>query len=495
MKADSYLELALTLFAWDVSNKLATLLVGAGLIFIPIAWLYWKNWSEPARSQEAKAAAPVSLRRMEQDIGIALLVMLLAFLPAISVSSSDITYTQPTSGKEVNSNAVTVNAGQSALSVRVPVLWWIVIQFSSGFTSVFTAAINSFDSPKHFRALAMALDYTQISDPALKQELMQFDKHCYEPALHAREQNRLTRGQVATRDWRGADEWFAGPDYYNRLLPQPPLIPSGWENQYSHPDNPGPPCADWWNAPGNGLRDKLYDEIHLVVTAEPAAVSRDVLAWGGLDSASLVPANPSDQYKNDIVRSYLDRKTPPAHRAPGDDSSNKGVFSVLAAIGSFRAYPAIKTTMAALIVALPMIQAMILSCIYIALPLAVPFAVLKPGVIVFFAGAIFAVKFLTGIWALAHFIDERLISMMYGGQGVFAGSGTAADVLLWIVAILAYAGMPVIWLWLMSSFTSQAMRGANDMFTHATPTIAMMSQGMETAAKEVSGAAGKLLRK
>ena len=71
METGSYLELALTLYGWQVSNRIAELLVASGLIYIPLLWLVMRNWSQPIRSQEAKAAAPVSMRRMEQDMLIA----------------------------------------------------------------------------------------------------------------------------------------------------------------------------------------------------------------------------------------------------------------------------------------------------------------------------------------------------------------------------------------------------------------------------------------
>ncbi len=484
------MELALTVFAFDVANKLATLLVGTGLIFIPIAWLYWKNWSEPARSQEAKAAAPVSLRRMEQDIGLALLAMLLAFLPAINISSSNITYTPPLTGTEVNSNSIGGgNAQPPSAEIGVPVLWWIVIQFSSGFTNVFKSAIHSFESPQHTRALVMALDYAQIYNPALRDELIEFDNTCYRRALAKLEKDSNAPDNHRRR-WRGDDFWLQNQGYYNQLVPAQPLIPSGWENQYSHPDNPGPSCAIWWSAPGRGLRDKLYDEIQSTIRDEQPAETDDFLGWGAT-ARGIFPSNPSDRYKNNVVHSYMERKPPPGQISGEQSTVNTNIFSNLAAIGSIVIYPVVKTTMTALIVALPMIQALILACIYIALPLAVPFAVVRPGVLVFFAAAIFSVKFLTGIWALAQFIDEKLISMMYGGQGIFAGAGSSTDIILWLVAIVSYAGLPVVWFWLMSNFTGAGIAGANSLFSNTAAHLTMIGTQGTGAVQQL----GRMLKK
>ena len=198
------MELALTLFAFDVANKLAVLLVGSGVIFIPIAWLFWKNWYDPARSQEAKAAAPVSLRRMEQDIFLATLAMLLAFLPAIHVQASEMTYTSTLTGNKVSAIEASTDNSTPAQGIRVPVLWWAVIQFAAGFTEIFKVTIHSIELPQHMRAMSLALDHAKISDQALKTELAQFDQHCYNLALAALEQDpdgtvHLTSGPP----WRG----------------------------------------------------------------------------------------------------------------------------------------------------------------------------------------------------------------------------------------------------------------------------------------------------
>ena len=482
------MELALTLFAFDVANKLATLLVGTGLIFIPLAWLFWKNWSQPARSQEARAAAPVSLRRMEQDIGLALLAMLLAFLPIITISSANITYNPPLSETSVSADSFGVSTTQpSPSTIKLPVLWWVVIQFSSAFTDVFTTAIHSFETPQQIRALAMALDYVQISNAALKDELAHFDLYCYRPALAAVEEDPNVPPPPIGRYWRGDNIWFQNPNYYQNLMARPPYIPPIWAGQYTHPDNPGPSCATWWSESGNGLRDKLYDEIRSEVRSDPHAGTDDFLGW--IESAkNLFPNSPPDLIKNDIVRAHFARKPSAGQSLDNPDSSGSGIFSMLSTIGSAMVYPVIKTTMAALIVVLPILQAMMLACIYIALPLAVPFVVLRPGLIVFFAAAIFSVKFLSGIWALAKFIDERLIAMMYGGRGIFAGSSGGSDILLMIVAVLAYVGLPAVWLWLLSSFTSPAISGVNSLFTHSATHMAMVGQaGMSVAGKAASG--------
>ena len=104
-----------------------------------------------------------------------------------------------------------------------------------------------------------------------------------------------------------------------------------------------------------------------------------------------------------------------------------------------------------------MVQAIVLACVYIALPIAVPFATLRPGLLVFFISALFSLKFLTALWALSKFIDERMIDYMYGDTSILVQWGFN-DMVLTIITSLSYVGLPIVWLWLMSSFTGQGSR-------------------------------------
>ncbi len=66
---------------WHIANGIAELLVTSGLVLLPLLMLFWRNWSEPMRSQSMRAAA-VSLRRMEIDALTAMVVIVFTFLPA-----------------------------------------------------------------------------------------------------------------------------------------------------------------------------------------------------------------------------------------------------------------------------------------------------------------------------------------------------------------------------------------------------------------------------
>ena len=105
-----------------------------------------------------------------------------------------------------------------------------------------------------------------------------------------------------------------------------------------------------------------------------------------------------------------------------------------------------------------MVQAIVLACLYIALPIAVPFATASTRLLVFFISALFSLKFLTALWALSKFIDERMIDYMYGDTGILVQWGFN-DLVLTIITSLSYVGLPIVWLWLMVVFHGQGCRG------------------------------------
>ena len=113
---------------------------------------------------------------------------------------------------------------------------------------------------------------------------------------------------------------------------------------------------------------------------------------------------------------------------------------------------------------LRMLQA--LMCIYIAIPIAVPFAVLKPSLLLFFTSAIFTLKFMTGLWALAALLDDKLIKYMYGEDEIHTGMGSTEDMVLMIVTETAYIALPVVWIWLVSGFTGSSISGVNSLFAY-----------------------------
>ena len=240
MQTGSYLELALTIYAWQVSNRLAEMIVASGLIYLPLLFIVWQNWSQTARSQEAKSAAPVSLRRMEQDVIVLFFTIIFAFLPAVSVTSGDIYYKSPTTSEEITGSTPDMpyssSEDGSPESIKIPILWWVVHQASAGFVQLFVAGVNSFGEPTHIRAISLALNYAKFNDPQLRAELQNFDRDCYLPALaklEAAPRPKIVNPRARRPrppEWRGDDFWFDTPGFYDEFAANDRI--GSWAEKY-----------------------------------------------------------------------------------------------------------------------------------------------------------------------------------------------------------------------------------------------------------------------
>ena len=467
MQTGSYLELALTIYAWQVSNRLAEMIVASGLIYLPLLFIVWQNWSQPARSQEAKSAAPVSLRRMEQDVIVLFFTIIFAFLPAVSVTAGDLYYKSPTTSEEITGSTPDLPYSPAdngaPESIKIPILWWVVHQASAGFVQLFIAGVNSFGEPTHRRAISLALNYAKFNDPQLRAELQLFDRHCYLPALAKLEaaprptivNPRAPRPRPP--EWRGDDFWFDTPGFYDEFAANDRI--GSWAAKYDWVLIQGKPvCDEWWRDPQLGLESRLYSSI------------RSTPVWQRGKRTSK-PVDPDPKWKRQVVRGFLQKSPPDVNASPSGVNQAPGNKNPLAPTtwlgeaGILLGYIMTNTVMYVVTSGLPMVQAIILACLYIALPIAVPFATLRPGLLVFFVSALFSLKFLTALWALSKFIDERMIGYMYDNTSNLVQLDSN-DTVLSIITTLSYVGLPIVWLWLMSSFTGKGVEGVNLLFAY-----------------------------
>ena len=492
MQTGSYLELALTIYAWQVSNRLAEMIVASGLIYLPLLFIVWRNWSQTARSQEAKSAAPVSLRRMEQDLIVLFFTIIFAFLPAVSVTAGDIYYKSPTTSEEINGSTPDrpYSSAEDDLpeSIKIPILWWVVHQASAGFVQLFIAGVNSFGEPTHIRELSLALNYAKFNDPQLRAELQYFDRDCYLPALAKLEaaprptivNPRAPRPRQP--EWRGDDFWFDTPGFYDYYKAEDRI--DSWAARYDFDNTFGPRCAEWWRDEQIGLESRLYSSI------------RSTPVWQRGKRTS-VPVDPDPKRKRQVVKGFLQKSPPDVNASPSGVNQAPGNKNPLAPTtwlgeaGILLGYIMTKTAMYIVTSGLPMVQAIVLACLYIALPIAVPFATLRPGLLVFFVSALFSLKFLTALWALSKFIDERMIGYMYDNTSNLVQLDSN-DTVLSIITTLSYVGLPIVWLWLMSSFTGKGVEGVNLLFAYTAAKLdSAAQQPMSVAQSAVQSGVSK----
>ena len=318
MSVDSYLELFTTLFGWSFYNILWDVLVGTGIVYLPFLGILIDNWREPAQGGEFGTVTGLSLRRMELEMFIALLVVVLAGQPAAltPLNAGTLSYTPPPTLANPAPPVATVAASQSTYgtegfngspaTVNVPAWWYAVMAISSGFNH---AVVEGLPASSDMRTYEQQARLATIADPRLRQESSDFFSECFIPARSKYQAERpataaanalLTTYGPDDPDWMGSHIYRNTSGYYDTLRPTKQI--PGWayaparDTEYDPATPPTwgkPYCKQWWEDGAIGLRQKLIDEADatsagfsgLVVAVAPAlagekqndAVARTVL--------------------------------------------------------------------------------------------------------------------------------------------------------------------------------------------------------------------------
>ena len=474
MSVDSYLELFTTLFGWTFYGILWDVLVGTGIVFLPFLGILIDNWREPAEGGEFGTVTGLSLRRMELELFIALLVVVLAGQPAAltPLNAAALRYTPPPTLIDPTPATATVAAPQSTYgstgftgspaTVNLPVWWYAVLSMTSGFNH---AVVEGLPSAADLRTYEQQARLATIADPRLRQEVSDFFSQCYIPARSKYQAERPATAAVSAvlatngsddPDWMGSQVYRATPGYYDTLRPAMQI--SGWaydparDTEYDAASPPTwgkPTCKQWWEEGTIGLREKLIAEAD----ATSAGLSGLVVA--------IAPALASEQQHDAVARTVL-ANAPPSWSSNDLVANNTGsmgwlstaenfVKGGLASGGVVTTSAMFSVTMTAILQALPMVQAVLLLGIYALLPLVVVLSRYSISMMVVGAMAIFTVKFWSVLWYLSMWVDQNLIRSMYPDVNVFLqifanpGEHDIKRLLLNMITTSLYLGLPLLW--------------------------------------------------
>ncbi|MCP4304400.1 MAG: conjugal transfer protein TraG, partial [bacterium] len=231
----------------------------------------------------------------------------------------------------------------------------------------------------------------------------------------------------------------------------------------------------------SGLRQRLID-------------AADVSS-GGLSTwvVALAPALASER-QLDIVAKTVLNNSPPVYTNNDfmlKNSSGDGFWAALfdrlkggTAAGGILGFSGLfAVTMAAVIPALPMVQAVILLGIYGLLPMLVVLSRYSLTLLVLGAMLIFTVKFWTVLWYFALWVDQNLIASMYPDISLFleqfsldnlaTGEQSTKRLLLNMITTSLYLGLPLLWTGIMALAGLQVGRAVSQ----ATDTLRAPAQG------------------
>jgi hypothetical protein len=455
MEVGTAIDIYTTVLGWTLYDRLWDALGAIGIAQLPfgvtIARVFAKHWGEGG-----DAGADSSIRNLELDlIGMATVVAL-AGQPALELRIADLSHTAACGAHTVQGGATgTLYDGTFALGgdvALVPVWWRAVMAVASGLSNVAVAATPC---DANLRQLNYRIDNTRIADPELQQQVRLFGESCFEPARarFAREHASLPAGYAPDDlDWLGSRFFQDTAGYYDD--PNPNLAPRPKTEIPEFPYDPArdadldpppasglgrPTCRQWWTDAGVGLRKRLLDQI------DPNILAQVKLAAG----VGVQPGAPGAQPVEDAQIRKLMQSVHVDEQSSRRPESYGGFGNWLEGFlgGAGTMYHGIeqRATFYALQQAAPIGQSLILMAIYLCLPFVLVFSGYSIETALLAGLGLFAVRFLTALWALAAWVDTAMVKALGIEWWKANSENGVAAVVATITGSLLYMGLPVVW--------------------------------------------------
>lgn len=427
MNVTGYLALYTTVLGWQQYQNLWGIMTSTGLVYLPFISIILRSTVEPFLSMGAKDFSIIAVRRLIVHILMALFIIAVCCVPSISLSPK-VLHFQPTcqpQAKEAtpgNTGTTYDNAFNVPTSVKIPLVWYLVMAVSNGFTHAANVGLSC--TPVNYRQLHAELNTANIQDPALKKETANFYSQCYVPAYANYLNGNLSQAQqsqIASIEkkygkddtgWIGSQVLLTVPGFYDSIQATTPVngfpfdpVRDQVEGQVQNHSQWGEPyCNQWWSDPTNGLHNKLMKQF------SPSFIE-SLLHFG-----SNAPELENDAIRNLIAHNVNLNGSLRGYSSLNDDDgflSNILINNVLMNGGITMKSVGGVTTIHLIINALPVIQAAILFCLYAFLAIAIPFSSYKPSFIITASIVIFAVIFCSYIWHLVAWFDNHLIAALF----------------------------------------------------------------------------------
>lgn len=453
MEVGSAIDIYTTVLGWTLYDRLWEALADTGIAYLPFFGAVARHFVESWRD-EGHQGAEQSVRGLESRLAAMLAVAALAGAPALDVKVADLSHTAACGAATVGGN----NTGtlyDSAFrlgdqAAQVPVWWRAVMAVASGLSNV---AVASVPCASDIRQINYRVDTTRVTDVELRRQLDWFDRDCFQPAVakFAREPRSLL---VAYADddvsWYGSQYFQDTAGFYGdpnlNLAPRAREEVPGFPYDAARDADLGgrpvsglgrPTCEQWWADGTNGLRKRLLDTIDSQVLQAAKAA-----ATGAATPLSV---------ENALIKRIAETSTVfVGKNGSGMDMGDTSM--AVKAVGMFGvAWDAIEkqASLWALKQAAPIAQSLILMAVYLCLPFALVFSSYSIETVLIAALGIFAIRFLTALWALANWVDNVMpkalgIEWWRQGSWLFEDKGPA-NVITAMVGYLLFVGLPVVW--------------------------------------------------
>ena len=363
MGVGSYFEFVVLAFGWIVYDGVWAVLNDTGIVYLPFLGIVVKNVIESKRGGDDEGSAAVqSLKKIEVDTVIAVVVVFLAAVPSFPLEMAQMRYVRPSLECGAGGGGI-VTAGDAAApygpiraqlagtEAEIP-LWWAAMHQLG--RAVAAGALAGIPCSSDVRGLHMRIGREAIDDPAALESMRRFAGECHRRAVALWAEGhglagsadcaaagelpapggcvpRLPGGASAARpELSRADEIKASFDYpgsawlartiYPALQSTVDLSGLGWARTLPRdairPSGAYPACGDWWT----GLRAQLLAGLDADMVADatdptPGPDGRP-LGW----YARPVNAWPHETPEDAVLAAVLDGR----FRAPADSGDGFG---------------------------------------------------------------------------------------------------------------------------------------------------------------------------
>ncbi len=438
MVVDSYLELYTTLFGWLFYGIIWNVLAETGLLLIPFILMIANTIIEGKRKAKSDELMQSSMRSFEVDFVVAFFIITLCGVPYFPLQASEVSFT-PKAIAGVSQPTVTANTSTSTFgsisfssfpsSIEVPAAWYGVLKFTGGLNR---AIIQGVPALNDLRAYFQELNATSITDPVLRAETQDFVRDCFAPARASWDRMNPKPMTIAPFntlfaahgfddvDWIGSRVFRSVPGHGFYDSRRSSKIREGFlfdpNRDYDLMDQNGlgistygkPYCDEWYLNSSHGLRQKITSY---------AGRLRNFVAW----YETLGTVTDTD----DRVVRILMEKGAEYFRPRGYDyayeTDKQGLggetgyyFEQLNNLNGLAAESfKLDQYLNLIIRAEYMIQAILLFCLYMLLPIFILANGYKISTLTTGCTLIFTIKFWSVLWFAAFWLDNNLIVAMY----------------------------------------------------------------------------------
>lgn len=456
MTTHSYLEYALTLLGWLISNGVWHTITATGLFALPLLMKLISLWLK-AREQGADEgdAGGLTLAWMENTVYVALVVIMFTCVPLLNIDITQMKYNTDRSKQCNVSTPVTPDkSGYAPLvsdisgrTAAVPVWWYLVHAVSKGLVSAATATLPC---KPDLRQLRFDVQHTRISDPVLAQELRDFVMECYSPSLARLKQrgDELSYSESQDVAWPGSSRFLTRAGYYDTDHARSPR--SAWpydSNRDAGLVNTGnggyPTCKQWWSDADAGLKPRLLAQVKPDVWQSFQKLTYSKENYEEAVLRSLVsPRNMAISQGGRVYPGYGGNVDPTLTNSLARTGATFG--HSLASLAAFPAFDSLRQ-------ALPMVQAVLLMVLVICIPLVTVFSAYSVKTVLTLTFAQFGLVFLTFWWELARWLDGWMLSLLYDSDthsswNLAGLQNTQDDLIMQFVMGTMFIVLPAFWM-------------------------------------------------